>query len=109
MTRLIFAALFTLACTSGVVHQQLTDTAAIAKKQASDSSFRVPDPCDRYIRENDSLNRIVLTLERRYDSIKIRQFDALYKISRVQYYLNIANKRPSQVKFLRSWITRAIQ
>lgn len=35
-------------------------------------------------------------------------FLANFKIERVRYYLKICQRRPSQVKFLVSWIHRAI-
>ncbi len=36
-------------------------------------------------------------------------FVARYKIERVKYYLNIADRSPSQRKFLRGWIRRAVR
>lgn len=32
-----------------------------------------------------------------------------YKIERIKYYLSIVDRNPSQIKFLRSWIRRAVQ
>lgn len=43
------------------------------------------------------------------DSLKTRLFLAEYKIQRVKYYLHIAINKPSQRKFLTSWISRAVQ
>lgn len=36
-------------------------------------------------------------------------FVARYKIERVKYYLDIADRSPSQRKFLRGWIRRAVR
>lgn len=43
------------------------------------------------------------------DSLKERLFVSDYKLQRVRYYLNIAIKNPSQTKFLKGWIGRAIE
>lgn len=43
------------------------------------------------------------------DSLKERLFVSDYKLQRVRYYLNIAIKNPSQTKFLKGWIRRAIE
>jgi hypothetical protein len=50
----------------------------------------------------DSLN---LTI----DSLKKKLFVAKFKVERVQYYLDIVEKKPSQQKFLRGWIKRAVE
>jgi hypothetical protein len=52
--------------------------------------------------KNDSLKKVA-------DSLRTKLFLAKYKIERVKYYLRICNRNPSQTKFLRSWIDRAIQ
>jgi hypothetical protein len=43
------------------------------------------------------------------DSLKRVLFVANYKIERVKYYLKICQRNPRQVKFLVSWINRAIK
>jgi hypothetical protein len=43
------------------------------------------------------------------DSLKRVLFVANYKIERVKYYLKICQRNPKQVKFLVSWINRAIK
>jgi hypothetical protein len=43
------------------------------------------------------------------DSLITALFIANYKVERVRYYLNICLKNPSQDKFLKGWIRRAIQ
>ena len=43
------------------------------------------------------------------DSLKERLFVSDYKLQRVRYYLNIAINNPSQTKFLKGWIRRAIE
>lgn len=42
------------------------------------------------------------------DSLKDELFIAKYKIERVKYYLKITQRNPSQTKFLKSWINRAV-
>jgi hypothetical protein len=48
------------------------------------------------------------SLQHTIDSLSSKLFLAEYKIQRVKYYLNIAIKNPSQTKFLKGWIKRAI-
>jgi hypothetical protein len=43
------------------------------------------------------------------DSIATELFVANYKIERVKYYLNICLRNPSQDKFLKGWIKRAVK
>ena len=43
------------------------------------------------------------------DSLKKRLSFSDYKIERVRYYLKIVQRNPSQLKFLVSWINRAIK
>jgi hypothetical protein len=50
----------------------------------------------------DSLNHVI-------DSLRRKLFVSDYKIQRVKYYLGIAIKNPSQTKYLKGWIKRAIQ
>lgn len=53
-------------------------------------------PCDTmyYKKKADSL----------YAALMVEK----YKVERVKYYLAIVDKKPSQLKFLRSWIRRAV-
>lgn len=48
-------------------------------------------------------------LRRRFDSLRTVNFVLSYKLERVKYYLAIVDRKPSQLKFLRSWIRRAVQ
>lgn len=57
----------------------------------------------------DSLMRVNERLLKRGDSLEKALFISVYKIQRVKYYLAIVNRKPSQGKFLRSWITRAVK
>ncbi|MEO9145072.1 MAG: hypothetical protein ABI237_05895 [Ginsengibacter sp.] len=42
------------------------------------------------------------------DSLKTKLTVAGFKLERVRYYLKICQRKPSQTKFLVSWINRAI-
>lgn len=50
--------------------------------------------CDSFRRVNDSLYKAL--------------FNANYKIERVRYYLSITLRNPTQDKFLKGWVRRAI-
>lgn len=43
------------------------------------------------------------------DSVKSKLFIESYKVERVKYYLNICLRNPSQDKFLKGWVRRAIE
>lgn len=67
-------------------------------------------------KSNDSvllLNKKILSQvevkEKQIDSLKEKLFIATYKIERVKYYLNICIKNPTQDKFLKGWIKRAVE
>lgn len=48
-------------------------------------------------------------LRRENDSLRTALFQAQFKVNKVRYYLKICLKNPSQDKFLKGWIKRAIQ
>ena len=50
----------------------------------------------------DSLNSI-------RDSIGEDLFVARYKLSRIKYYTNLVDKKPSQMKFYKGWINRVLK
>lgn len=62
----------------------------------------VPTKSTASAKQVDSLKAVIKTLNSKL-------FLANYKVERVRYYLKIAIKNPSQTKFLKSWIGRAIQ
>lgn len=43
------------------------------------------------------------------DTTKTQLFLSNYKVEKVRFYLNICDKNPTQVKFLRGWIKRGIE
>lgn len=54
-----------------------------------------PDKCD--------------SIKKLSDSVAAKLFLAQYKLERVRYYLKICLRNPSQDKFLKGWIKRAIE
>lgn len=56
----------------------------------------------------DSVSKIQRNSMTNCDSLKTAIFLANYKIEKVRFYLNICLKKPSQDKFLKGWIRRAI-
>lgn len=44
-----------------------------------------------------------------FDSVKTKLFHAEYRLERVRYYLNICLRNPTQDKFLKGWVRRAIE
>lgn len=56
----------------------------------------------------DSVNGIVRSVCKE-DSLRRALFIANYKIEGVKKYLRICDNNPSQVKFLRGWVRRAIE
>lgn len=42
------------------------------------------------------------------NDLKDSLFVARYKIERVKYYVDIVDRKPSQIKYLKGWIKRAV-
>jgi len=49
------------------------------------------------------------SLKARIDSLKTALFLSNNKVEKVRFYLNICLKKPSQDKFLKGWIKRALK
>jgi len=72
----------------------------------SDSSGMVMQfPCQSY----DSLLSVISANKREGDSLTMKLFLAQFKVARVQRYIGIVDHDPTQLKFLKGWIKRAIQ
>jgi hypothetical protein len=52
--------------------------------------------------KSDSLNHII-------DSLKTKLFLAEYKVEKVKFYTKIVDRKPSQIKFYKGWIKRAVK
>jgi hypothetical protein len=50
----------------------------------------------------DSLSHII-------DSLKTKLFLAEYKVEKVKFYTKIVDRKPSQLKFYKGWIKRAVK
>lgn len=62
-----------------------------------------------YIRQNnDSLLNIIKNLRLEQNELKDELFVSNYRIERAKYYLKIVKRNPSQLKFLVSWMNRAL-
>jgi hypothetical protein len=57
----------------------------------------------------DSLRHVIAELHNTVDSLNTQNFIANYKVERVKYYLKICLRNPTQDKFLKGWINRAVQ
>lgn len=64
---------------------------------------------------NDSIDKLLVLLHstaikvaHQNDSLKTALFLANYKVEKVKYYLKICNKNPTNNKFLKGWVTRAV-
>ncbi len=55
------------------------------------SSYAQPDPCQKKI---DSLTWVIKAKD--------------YRLNRVRFYVKLVDKKPSQIKFLKGWIKRAV-
>lgn len=45
----------------------------------------------------------------KYDSAKVTAIMSEARLGQVRYYMKIVNRKPSQQKFLRGWINRALK
>lgn len=83
-------------------------------------------PADKFVTRTDTVDSIVRTYsdtipmpvsipcdssfyKAKADSLRVELLIAEYRIERVKYYLAIVDRNPSQLKFLRSWIRRAVE
>lgn len=57
----------------------------------------------------DSLMAVLSAEEKKMDSLKTELFLSDLRIEKVKYYTGIVDRNPSQIKFLRGWIRRAVQ
>lgn len=63
--------------------------------------------------QRDSINLLLKTdctrLQKRCDSLRSALAIQNFRVGRIQYYVNICNRKPSQDKFLRGWINRTLK
>lgn len=64
---------------------------------------------DTIIISKEVHDTIHISDKRKIDSLQTQLSILKFKIERVNYYLKICKHRPSQTKFLVSWIDRAIK
>jgi sRNA-binding regulator protein Hfq len=57
----------------------------------------------------DKTNSQLVAYKHQTDSLKTQLFLANYRVEQVKVYIKICNRKPSQIKFLKGWITRAVQ
>lgn len=62
-----------------------------------------------FINKCDSLYSLVKKLQKANDSLSERLFLSSYRVEKVKYYLKICDRNPSQSKFLKGWIRRAVE
>jgi hypothetical protein len=79
----------------------ISDTVAMIPYNNFDT-VPITSECDAVIFENSLLRK-------RIDSLNTALFISGYKVERVRYYLKIVNRKPSQLKFFKGWITRAVK
>jgi hypothetical protein len=95
----------------------LAGVAACAGKKTEPIVIKAESPCncDDSIRIEMLEGRIGVLQNQfdasrmEFDSVNTALFKASYKVERVRYYLNICLRNPSQDKFLKGWIRRAIE
>lgn len=64
---------------------------------------------ERLAAENKALQRRVDSMQVASDTLAARLLHARLMIENARYYLRIANRSPSQQKFLRGWMNRALE
>lgn len=107
----LFSTIFFLNCNAqqqGVIVNAgpfIMDTSSIVSFLIVDGN-KVDSKAGFYNFDKDSL---ILEMQRRIDSLKTQLFLAKYKIEKVKYYLAIVARKPSQSKYLRGWMIRAIK
>ena len=103
MRNIIFAVLAVLAV-SACVQSPVEREIIYVKDTISDNSnvIRIVNLERELQLTRDSLNSV-------RDSIGEDLFVARYKLSRIKYYTNLVDKKPSQMKFYKGWINRVLK
>ncbi len=70
---------------------------------------KLPVPNTRYDSLVLELNKNIYAFAKQRDSLKTKLFLAQYKIEKVKYYLSIVDRKPSQIKYLKGWVRRAVE
>ena len=83
--------------------------AAIASPVIVDTCIGKPAIHDTVIIEKIVKVPAACAHQKTIDSLRSKLFLANYRVERVRYYLKIAIRNPSQDKFLKSWISRAVK
>lgn len=94
MTKYIITAILILVACNTTIYCHNTTPPKVDTIAVHDTVY-MPADTARYTQIIDSLE----------DEIFIRQ----YKIERVKYYLSIVDRNPSQIKFLKGWVRRAVK
>lgn len=79
----------------------ISDTVAMIPYNNFDT-VTIATECDSLLKDNSLLRK-------RIDSLNTALFVSRYKVERVKYYLKIVDRKPSQMKFLKGWIKRAVK
>lgn len=72
-------------------------------------SYGIPDTGNIATAYPVVLTQVDTACNRENDSLRTALFQAQFKVNKVRYYLKICLRNPSQDKFLKGWIKRAIQ
>lgn len=94
-----------VACSSSVKKESITITPTMEMGQRvflCDSALNVRDM--ELVSARDSLKRFKVN----NDSLKTNLFLVSFKIEKVKYYLSICKKNPINNKYLKGWVTRAV-
>lgn len=80
-----------------------------AGKSVQDKQDKPPVSPTRYDSLLVVLNKNIYAFAKRNDSLKTKLFLTQYKIEKVKYYLAIVDRKPSQIKYLKGWVRRAVE
>lgn len=94
-----------VACSSSVKKEAILITPTMEMGQRvflCDSALNVRDA--ELVSIRDSLKKFKF----KNDSLKTNLFLVSFKVEKVKYYLSICKKNPTNNKYLKGWITRAV-
>jgi hypothetical protein len=107
MKKLLFYACLVASCQQPVSNSRrnpLQNPPVVAQVPADSIPINSAEPGPVLIYPDGRMQQITFNC----DSLKTELLLAQYKLNRVSFYLNICLKKPSQDKFLKGWIRRAI-
>ena len=105
----LFTIVCLMACSGGKKSYPVTIANCDSVRLADSIRFTSNQPATVTLRDSIVIDFNKEIYMKTIDSLKTALFLAKYKIEKVRFYVNIVNRNPSQIKYLKGWCIRAIE